>query len=558
MTRYNFLLFYERFNVQPFEILLLMKKSFTIDEIGIFSKKEGLKMSINPIAAEKIQYGAKALVELVDPLVRQEGLEDFLRGSVKDIHYHDEIYIEAIVHGESPYQVLIDLDFPANSLCPCPQEGCCRHMLAAVFTAYSWFDRPQDLLNQVSTSNAPRSSHSLLPEGTLLEEDAPSQWSEIFELTHDKMFSRYRGNLIPAYQLFFERMTKPQINWSLIGQKVYQVYLILFCLNKLEQQQLCSSFPPPLGIQEVNQTFCGRLHEILNQTMDSETHGLPEKHQQLLIDILVKSAFTYESPIIDWLTVYRQVWWYLLNNQAAVQEEKSRLKVTLQNAELPLSQERNLRFALAHLHVMAKDDLQAQAYFEPYIKEQLQDSFFYLTYFESTDQWERLEDWLYWLRPYLQNAQKEDIEFVCHLWAKIAETHLSSEEWADVLISLLPGSFPFYTEFLLQKGRYRQWVDFCLANSITPVEIAKEHLKQIEKEDLPSLLVLYHRGVDHFIHGKSRSDYKNAVDLLKKIRALYKKLKQQDRWDMFITRLTTKYHRLRAFQEELMKGKLNS
>jgi hypothetical protein len=514
------------------------------------------KMSINPIAEEKIQYGTKALVELVDPLVRQKGLDDFLQRTVKDIHYHDEIYIEAVVQGEPPCQVLIDLDFPANSLCSCDHVGCCQHMLAAAFTAYSWFAQPQDLIDQVTSSRAVPSCHSLLPEGALLEEDSPYIWHEIFEQMHDKMFSKYRGNLIPAYQLFFERMTKPLNHWQSLNQMVYQVYLILFCLHKLEQR---SQFGEtlPLGYRGVNQTLTEHLDKIV-KSANGEVTFLPKKYEMPLIDILTKAVFRYETPIVDWFTVFRQVWWYLLNSQNAIEKEEGRLRSALQNGLYPPSQKRNLQVALAHLLVMAKQDLQAQACLEPYIRDQIHDCFFYLTYFDQTAQWERLEDWLYWLRPSLHNAEKSDIDFICRLWSKIAENRFSDEEWANILISLLPGSFPFYTEFLLQKRLYRQWVDFCLAKGITPVEIAKEHLKQVEKEDLTSLLVLYHRGVDHFINGKSRSDYKHAVDLLKKIRTFYKKLKQQDRWDLFIRQLTDKYHRLRAFQEELMKGKLNS
>jgi hypothetical protein len=43
--------------------------------------------------------------------------------------------------------------------------------------------------------------------------------------------------------------------------------------------------------------------------------------------------------------------------------------------------------------------------------------------------------------------------------------------------------------------------------------------------------------------------------LLKKLHGYYKQLGQENRWEIYINRLADKFSRLRAFQEELKKGK---
>ncbi|MNP16840.1 hypothetical protein D3C76_1092490 [compost metagenome] len=70
------------------------------------------------------------------------------------------------------------------------------------------------------------------------------------------------------------------------------------------------------------------------------------------------------------------------------------------------------------------------------------------------------------------------------------------------------------------------------------------------------VLPLYHQDVERYILEKNRQSYKQAVRLLKKLAGFYKKLKEQDRWQAYLEQLAARFSRLRAFQEELRKGKL--
>lgn len=80
-------------------------------------------------------------------------------------------------------------------------------------------------------------------------------------------------------------------------------------------------------------------------------------------------------------------------------------------------------------------------------------------------------------------------------------------------------------------------------------------LKAIEEHDSALLLPLYHQAAERAVLEKNRASYKTAVRLLKKLHGIYKQLGQDDRWEHYVYRLADKFSRLRAFQEELKKGK---
>lgn len=55
---------------------------------------------------------------------------------------------------------------------------------------------------------------------------------------------------------------------------------------------------------------------------------------------------------------------------------------------------------------------------------------------------------------------------------------------------------------------------------------------------------------------KNRTNYREAVRHLKKLRTIYKKMKRLEDFERFMAELMKKTKRLRAFQEECKRGKL--
>src|SRR5690606_19049545 len=128
--------------------------------------------------------------------------------------------------------------------------------------------------------------------------------------------------------------------------------------------------------------------------------------------------------------------------------------------------------------------------------------------------------------------------------------------YTTALARLLPYSYVEYNSFLLDTEQYRKWVDLQIYAGYDIDDIDRGVLKEIETIDRAALLPLYHRAVAKAIEGKNRPSYKKAVKYLRKIRAHYKKLKQEDLWYEYITKLAAVNKRLRAFQQELLRDSM--
>lgn len=175
----------------------------------------------------------------------------------------------------------------------------------------------------------------------------------------------------------------------------------------------------------------------------------------------------------------------------------------------------------------------------------------------DASEWTRLAEWLVQLGPLLANRRNAPLQDYMRLW-DIAIQHVPDAEhrmW-DTLVSMLPHSRPAYEDAMHSRGQWRRWIDFQLSTGTEPLEFRVAVLQPIEKDAPELLLPFYHQAVERYIGHKNRDGYKAAVKLLKRLSKIYKKMKQEEQWEQFITTLAVRNSRLRALQEELRKGKL--
>ncbi|NIK78276.1 hypothetical protein FHS15_003414 [Paenibacillus castaneae] len=175
----------------------------------------------------------------------------------------------------------------------------------------------------------------------------------------------------------------------------------------------------------------------------------------------------------------------------------------------------------------------------------------------DAEEWQRLLDWLTQTASLLERQRSETLGMYFRCWNEAAQ-HLPSAEqhmW-DLLISMLPYSRSIYEDMLLQNGHWKQWIDYQLSTGREPLDYRVTVLAPIEKNAPEALLPFYHQSVEKYVLLKNRSGYKTAAKLLKRLAKLYKKLKNDEQWDVFITAFASRHSRLRALQEELRKGKL--
>jgi len=214
-----------------------------------------------------------------------------------------------------------------------------------------------------------------------------------------------------------------------------------------------------------------------------------------------------------------------------------------------------LLIALAHFELMDGKDEMALRRLQTISNLQPSDFFMILHEWVQREQWDRLLIWLRLLLPAMSKAKQEDLQTVCLYWQEAMKHQPTDEEWIRVMLSLLPRSYYYYTDYLIQTKRYRQWIDLQLSHQISPASLFTEHLKTIEQHDPALLLPLYHQATEKSISEKSRTAYQIALRYMRKLHTIYVRLKQVERWEDYLYLLTKKHARLRAFQEELRKGK---
>ena len=122
--------------------------------------------------------------------------------------------------------------------------------------------------------------------------------------------------------------------------------------------------------------------------------------------------------------------------------------------------------------------------------------------------------------------------------------------------STLPYSYWKYAEFLFEQKQYKKWVEMHIYSDISIDMINSEYIKEVTSQEPELILPLYYHAVQTKVSLKNRSAYKQAVRYLKKMRTIYKKMKQEETFERYLLYVVNATKRLRAFQEELKRSKL--
>lgn len=180
----------------------------------------------------------------------------------------------------------------------------------------------------------------------------------------------------------------------------------------------------------------------------------------------------------------------------------------------------------------------------------------YLERLTNQSNWTRLAYWLTELADVLRQQQSNLQDYALY-WEQVI-SHLPEAEpqmWT-ALEKLLPVGGRIYEEKLLSYGKWQLWMDYQLSAGNDPANYKVTELQPLENNAPEMLLPFYHQAVERHMAHKNRQGYKAAVKLLKRLAKLYKKIKQEPRWNDFIEQFAQRNSRLRALQEELRKGKL--
>ncbi|MEK4115226.1 SWIM zinc finger family protein [Paenibacillus sp. FSL W8-0919] len=525
-------------------------------------------------------------------LTIKRGFQYFKQGRVRSSELSDPSsgVIDALVQGSvaEPYQVRLRVNSLSDSECSCPVEGACKHMAAVLLDYAQQQGRSIHALvnaHSMSWASSPITPNSLRPR-TAAGQAAPSPqkwrdkaeqlptlpitaWHELFDICTASLGTNTQNSFYAKNALAALHYIKPPLPADL--EPLYGLHAHLFVLEKLVKQQASAWNSSGSYIGYHTQVAADHVQDQIGRILKDGLEDI-EPGEAFRERLDETKAYIRRSMLVEprnrkfFAKVYMQLWIYWISpvygeNQQTYADELKELQAAEGDFGASLSRAAWLTSqSLMHFYMRQDEaawELLREADKLSTLSAEFVLGFFHMLY--SASEWERLARWLPEIGPLLGSHRNEHLSRYQDYWDAVIE-HVpeAAERMWNCLASLLPYSKHIYQNALMTHGRWREWIDYQLSTGREPLELRVSDLAPVEKHAPELLLPFYHQAVERYILHKNRDGYKAAVKLLKRLAKLYKKLKQQERWDLFITSLSVRNSRLRAFQEELRRGKLIS
>lgn len=524
-----------------------------------------------------------------DDLTIKRGYQYYKQDRVTQLSLSAPRTITAVVVGSEPYRVIMNLDSISSSLCDCPVNRTCKHMIAVLLVyAYRQNRSVPMLVNARSMADLkPVSKPSPYTSSDNKTAQLRTKKAEL-EAVLNEQADRIPGMSVSEWHAFFEQCTAHvslhtrsiqyveaalnaihRIKTTLrpVIEHMYTLHIHLFLLSKITKQlKNPSDYAFSYNGFYTDQS-ASDLQEKIDGCFTSGAGIALDPANQLLIRqtlaYLRREMLTESKSDRYFLDTYHGYWhhWVLPNANDETPYKEELLQLEQAETELGTSlSPSHLMFAQIWMHFYCAHDQEAWSLLHSVNKIRLVpfDSSMYFFYrLAQTEQWNRLIAWLTELSSLLNNRKDDNLRHYMEFW-ELAIRYLPEAEkqmW-DTLGDMLPYSRAIYEEKLIKEGQWKRWVDFHLSIGSDPLDFRVTELAPFEKNAPEVLLPFYHQSVERYVLNKNRDSYKVAVRLLKRLAKLYKKMKQEARWELYFTGFTVKYSRLRALQEELRRGKL--
>lgn len=517
------------------------------------------------------------------------GFQYYKQGRVQGLTMSAPQYVEASVHGNDEYEVELNLDLFSTSHCNCPVEGPCKHMMAALLDYAFEQGRSINMLVNAKSIAAPKhiihpSAHTsndskivqfsakksesqskLMEQSSRIPTMNVVEWHELFEHCTAQLPQDIRSIQYVEHAMKLILQLKPKLSNDV--EHVYMLNVHLFVLSKIINKW---SHPSDYFYSHSGR-FTDPMITDLRDTIETyftngEAVAVKPDNRNLLQQTLAYirgEMLTESSERRYFLDVYYSYWHYWIcpytNDSNTYTEELQKLEQAGRELGSSLSRFQWMMAQTRMNFYMAKDEeawtLLKDAQTHTAIPSDM--SMYFLYYLSQQQQWRRLLEWLTALPPLYRSYRRDYLNKYMEFW-DLAINHLPDAEkpmW-NTLIAMLPYSRPIYEEKLLQQGRWNQWMDYHLSIGSDPSEFRVSELQPLEKHAPEVLLPFYHQAVERYVMHKNRNGYKAAVKLLKRLAKLYRRIKLEERWELYFTAFIGRYSRLRALQEELRKGKL--
>lgn len=499
------------------------------------------------------------------------GLVLYRQGNVFNVK-QDGMVVSAVVQDVKRAYVKLDLDYFPLSSCSCSSGFPCRHLVAAFLYVYAMTGYLGDFLNEwkggAKPSLATLQRHGVVKKGVPNMEQSVKEWVQFFEDEIDQL-DKVQG-MGKIYALWYQLY--PKLKASAPAQEelkpLYRILLAERLLIELCRFYHKPNIDPSYFFHYV-EPFVGELQQSLFQNIQTiQKQPLPFFVDPLLSemrDYTRRLLFCGKGLLYPRIITYRLIWESILNRKKWIAEEKG-LLAKRKKEELDRDGQFALEcdLALVHFDFLEKNDERIINFFQNTDLPLLPFMFQWLTTITSRKEFQRFRKWvpavLEQAKHYIQDQdftdKQEVILYVLNEFEQYRMATGDHDTFEEACRKLLPYSYVAYHEYLLDEERYDQWAELQLLIGFSLDDVDRGLLKHIEKTAPNALLPILHQEIDAKIAEKKRKSYRYAVKHLKRLKRLYKKLSAADTWDHYFQTLTDRHKRLRAFQEELVKGKL--
>lgn len=529
-------------------------------------------------------------------IMLKRGFQYYKQRRVHHLKITNSGNISAEVAGTEPYYVQLNPGDLHRSVCSCPVGTQCKHLAAALLEAASQQERSITALvnahtapllsrrktNQTPSRSATRQEESkgaknlseLLQRAGRLGELSIPEWHEFFRQASllpgvavtNSMYSRSAMDAI-------QQLKPAGVKLSMASfTTLYDFNASLFILGQLIGQSKNSNGATLFMGYHVQMAAEQLLNSMTNQ-LDSgkwsfRIQEMKERETLLLqgtIDFLREKMLSGAPKSPAYYQVYSLLWARGIApysfNAAFYERELQQLEMAANEKQPPASSSISL-MASALMHFYLKQDeacwnklygADEVMHIHPY------DLFQFLDAVEQDKDGHRLVRWLVETGPLFAHYNNPYMSQYMSFWEQALEwvPQAEAQMW-DTLTAMLPFSKVIYDDALWSRGQWRRWIDLQLSTEREPLDYRVSVLAPIEKEEPELLLPFYHQAVERYVLQKNRGSYKSAVKLLKRLAKLYKKLKQPERWELFLDAFIERHSRLRALHEEMRRGKLLS
>ena len=538
-----------------FNIRVIIGGGIMSNELLVFG--EELQQLVNPQLPEDMVTVQRGLLLYRQEMVyRKVEREEIITATVQDV---------------TPCQVSLDLSFPANSQCTCNPLGVCRHQMAVFFSSYSKIQSVSDWVQTWKNGKSHLNTLPLQRAKELFLEEKPmertySSWKESMEDAYQKQIIYFLTQ--PAYTLstkwdsYLQRLKSKmpiESEWKLLYLFLLYFHTYTFTLRTLKNESVSGS--ARMFLEEAADELLDQLNylmDLFNRSarpfaFDDFFDGLQKDMDQLLED--------YGELTVHSINIYRAIWTDILKERTWRQNALVRLQERLKDTEVKADVCQTVLIAVIHLLLLTGKDEEVPALLEELRPEDFPFISFWISHLDEQKSAifieyaiENIQSYLSYLQHYYRINQ-----FIGHLSPYVRNYCAKTRQpdlYEKYCEKCMPHSLMFYSRALLENGKYKKWVELYIYNNIDYKFISNEDLKLIQTHEPTLLLPLLTSIVSENIEAKNRQSYREAVRYMKKIRSIYKKEKKLEQWERYIHLIQTTHKRLRAFQEELKRGKL--